>query len=892
MSDWHTRRPWVKGLPILGAIWLMGAVCDRLWFGLDHTVPAWDQSAHLMAALNYWRVFQTPQLFSSDWWIHLWQLSPKFPPLVYISTVPFISLFGAGADQSTLVNLPYSAILLGSVYALGTLLFSVTTGLWAAGFCLLMPGLYRIRLDFLLDHPLVAMVALCFACLTAWRESAPGHWRSTMGVPDTLGALETQTNWISRFGLQQWGLAIAIGISFGLALMIKQPAVLFLILPMLWVTAETLRQRAWGRFAQLLLAACISIPIFYPWYRTNWLLILSSSKRATVDSAIAEGDSPLWSLNAWTYYLKLLPELVSLPLLLVPLIGFLFFWRRSRVSSQPFGEPDHSPKPKAYQQQIYRRSQRSLLWLLVFWGGSYVLSSLNLNKSDRYVAAYLPILAVLLAYGITLLPKRWSALQWGTLGLSIVLTIGNLLPIGTFHLSTGSLAQHHACLAEDYPHAQVIAAVIRAAPDLDANIGVIPSTPAINQHNIHYYGQIQNFQVYGRQVGTRLSHVVQDGRSLSWFLTKTGDQGSIRQVQAHDAIVQWIEQSRDFQIHKTWLLADRSRLNLYRRQIPPVEVITGKSVAVQKPPSNSATPQFSDVRLDHVSLPDKAPPGKPVPVTYTWSGDWSSLQSGLVILTWQNQKEQPVPVTGRWFHDHAIAMGTLHPSPDKKTMPTQVIERMAMLPPEAVVPGTYTLKATYVNRLTGESAAIATPAVTLKIDPEAVSTPAPELDLVTQFRNLARLLPDGVKALDRIFEDVGRISQYDPVQDYVSQTRQAMDYRLQLEPNNRDFAYALALANALKQRVDPAIAALQQVVRLDPQNPYAYAYLAVVNLYDFRPRAAQPALDRALALNPTIPELHELNAIAALMQGNLVHLWQEFKVYQGNGKQRNDRPQG
>jgi len=31
----------------LGIIWLIGAVGDRIWFALDHSVPAWDQADYL-----------------------------------------------------------------------------------------------------------------------------------------------------------------------------------------------------------------------------------------------------------------------------------------------------------------------------------------------------------------------------------------------------------------------------------------------------------------------------------------------------------------------------------------------------------------------------------------------------------------------------------------------------------------------------------------------------------------------------------------------------------------------------------------------------------------------------------------------------------------------------
>ncbi|NJP12309.1 MAG: phospholipid carrier-dependent glycosyltransferase [Leptolyngbyaceae cyanobacterium RU_5_1] len=694
-----------------------------------------------------------------------------------------------------------------------------------------------------------------------------------------------------------WLLAALVGITFGLALMTKQPALFFLLVPLVWVTGNVVWQQAWRRLAQLGLALVVSLLVFYPWYRTNWLLILTSSKRATIDSAIAEGTPSFFSIDAWTLYLRNLPGMVSLPLLVVPLLGLVFFWRRSRVSSYRLGSTDYSPKPQEYRQRAYAESQQALGWLLVFLVSSYVLSNLNPNKDDRYVAPYLPVLSVILAYGLTLLPKSWRLLHWGSVALAGFLMIANLFPV---FVGSGAAYRQYPTLnypyqGAEFPHAQVVAEVVKTAPYLRSTIGVLPSTAAVNQHNINYYGLLQNFQVFGRQVGTRKSHLEQDQRSLPWFLTKTGDQGSIRAQNVQTAIVQSVEQGTDFQLHKTWSLPDRSTLKLYRRSVPLIEVqeIGGQESGVrsqesentnlQSPISNLQSPPSSPLQLDEITVPTRTPPGKPIPVTYRWSGTWESLQSGLVILTWQKQGEPAAKGTNRWFHDHGIGMGELYLAvPGQATKPSRfrVIERMAMLAPADAVPGTYALKATYLDRRTGTATTIATPPITLQIDPEAIAIPAPELDLVTQFRIMANTMPQGIKALDQIFDRVARINQYDPIQDYVPQAQRAMEYRLQQEPRSRQFAYGLALATVLRRQVDPAIAAMQRVTQLDLKNPSAYAYLAFVNLYDFRPQAAQLALDNALKLNPSLPEVHALSGIAALMQGNLVRAWHEAQTYQ------------
>ncbi len=812
----------------------MGAVGDRIWFALDHSVSAWDQSQYLTGSLNYWRALQHPQWFSCEWWASFWLLSSKMPPLTYITAAVFQNIFGLGPDQATLVQLLFSGILLISVYGLGTQLFSVEVGLWAAGLCQLLPGIYQYKLDFLVDYPLTALVMLSFWCLTVWRDIKPLSYQ--------------------RAQRKGWLWAVAFGLSFGLALMVKQTALFFILTPVLWIGVGTIRRRTWGRLAQLVGGLFLSVLVFGPWYRTNWLIILTAGKRATVDSAIIKGDPALNTLAAWTYYWKALPHEVSWPLLVVPIVGLLLYWKRSA-------------------------NLRSVTWLVLFWAGGYLLSSLNINKDDRYVLPYLPVVALFLAYGLS----RWGhRIRWGVVGLAVVLMLLNIFPVGGVwgNIVTQVLspnAHHRAYTGPAWPHRQVIDEIIHTSPYLRSTLGVLPSTAQINQHNLNYYGALENFQVYGRQVGTRQKDVFQDARSLFWFLTKTGDQGSV-QTEPEAAIVQTVEHSPDFQLDKTWNLPDGSILKLYHSSKAAVQVQALSQGSSMKPLPGA-------IHLERVTVPKQAPPGVPVPVKYEWSGSWEQLQSGLVLLTWRQDSGSPPSFPHpqyRWLHDHSIGMGAMQSSVSTVASGDgfQVIEQMAMLPPADIPAGNYTLEATYLNRHSGVSYPLWVPPVTLVINPESATVPAPELDLVTQLRTLAAGLPEGPQVLGPMFEEIGRINQYDPIQDYVVQTQIALAYRLQLEPKNRDWAYALALSRVLKRQVNSAIAAFERVTQLDSQNPYAYAYLAFVHLYNWQPSAAEAALKSAAALNPNLPEIQTLSGVAALMQGNLVKAWQHVQAFQ------------
>ena len=816
-----------SSLVALLLIWLFSGISDRLWFALDRSVPAWDQADYLTNSLNYWRALQHPQWFSSGWWEQVWMLSPKVPPLTYILTVPFYNLFGTGTAQGTLVHLLFSGILLASVYGIAIQLFNRQIALWACIISALLPGLYVYRLQYLIDYPITAMVALSFCCLTQWKYSQ-----------------------------KKWVWAIAFGVSFGLAMFVKQTALFFLFFPLVWVSVDSLKHKRWKSLIQLTVALSLSILILIPWATTNWLLMLTSGKRATLDSAIAEGDPALNTLAAWIYYWNLLPYHISWLWLIVPTVGFLLYLFYPKFFSKPL-------------------NFSALRWLGIFWIGGYLLCSLNINKDFRYSLPLLPVSAIFLAYGLTLWPQRWGKTVRGiTLSLAIILMILNLWPIGgvwgrrmAAFLSPGGDRIAH--LGLPFPHKQVIDEIIQTEPYLQSTLGVLPSTPDINQHNLNYYGALRDEQVYGRQVGTRLEHVGQDSLSLSWFVTKTGQQGMVKRInEAQVAIVREIEQGRQFQLHKRWLLPDNTVLNLYHRQTPYVEVS----------PQPEATEK---VQLSQVIVSPKVPPNATIPIIYVWSGSWEQLHSGLVLLTWKLQTPSTTKGSSQWLHDHAIAMGTLHPgSLEKNQQKTglQVLERMGMLPPKDIVPGIYRLEATYLNRETGETYAIAVPPVTVEIDPQAAQLPAPELDLVSQLRQLALNLPEGIPGLEPVFDQVGRINQYDPIQDYTVVAEKTLSYRLQTAPNNLDYAYALALATVLQQDAPTAIAALEHVTQLEPQNPNGYAYLAFIHLYALHPQAAEKAIQTAIKLNPDQSEFQALRGISALMQGNLIQAWQDLQA--------------
>ncbi|MGP1386702.1 MAG: glycosyltransferase family 39 protein [Thainema sp.] len=901
----RSPRVW-KRLPIpavwtgLIGLWLFAILIDVIWLKWDQSIASWDPADHLIGSLNYWWTLVNSRPLDRAWWDGVWTLSSKYPPLLYLSTVPFRIIFGTSADAAVLVNTLYTGILLGSVYGLGRHLFSARVGLWAAGLCLLLPQFYSQRVQYFMDYPLVALVALSFWLLSLWRDAD------------------------RRWG--QWLIAIAVGLSLGLGMLMKQTAVIFFIVPLLWVMVANLRQRRWERLGQIGLSLLLMLLVIWPWLSTNWFFQISAVLNANVQSAINEGDPPLHTLGAWTYYWADLPRVLSWPLLIVPLVGLILAvlpWFPQFQAAEPVTENFAATSQPARKTHQATPVSRSLRWLLAFMVGAYLLWSAVFNKDPRYVMPYLSGIAVLLAYGLTRWPSRWSAVRWATVGCALGLMLLSMFPVGGqvgqrverwLSPQTNTLAQHDV----NWPHAEIIQEIYQTQPYQVVNLGVLPSSAEINQHNLTYYGNAQNFRVYARRMGDSKRHLDQDLRSLPWFLSwdlQSANHRSLPLKHNEESATRILSQSPLFQKQRSWTLPDGHRIDLYRHQtftvdVQPVEPqvtasltvvgngsVSASEIASAIAPSRLMSPHADldnhldthRVQLQRLTVPNQAAPGDPLPITYEWIGSWGHLSEGLVLLTWQNTTSSNLTNVS-WIHDHGLGFGGLHPKPIQAQQTVlaaaeidrdqifSVIERTATLPPADLPPGQYRIQASYWNPKTGETYAIPTPATTVTLRADAPALNAPELDWVTQLRTLAPNLALGQVALDPIFDQLGRINVYDPIQHYLVDAEQTLAYRLQQEPQNLGYAYGMALAAALQLKVEPAIAALERVVQLDADNPYAHAYLGFVNLYGFHPRAATQALDAALRLKPDSAEIQGLSAIAALMQGNFVSAWQHGKT--------------
>ena len=174
---------------VLFGLFLFHAVNNWLWVKTNVTLMGWDRSSHLAKTLIYNDMLQQIDLRSAFTAL-TWPWNR--PPLPFLSVVPFYRLFGISTDVALMSNCLYLAILLGSVYGIGRILYGPKVGLLASFLVSFYPVLFSISRLSYVDYALTAMVALAIYLLLKTDGFRNRGWSLVLGLGVGLGLL---TKW-------------------------------------------------------------------------------------------------------------------------------------------------------------------------------------------------------------------------------------------------------------------------------------------------------------------------------------------------------------------------------------------------------------------------------------------------------------------------------------------------------------------------------------------------------------------------------------------------------------------------------------------------------------------------------------------------------------------------
>ena len=505
----HQRLLWWCAIAF---IWSLSCVLDHTWLFLDHDLPSWDQAEYLSSAIDHGR--QLGLLNSGQWEgvKALLDLSPKIPPLSSIISGSLMAVVGQSPDEAAWILSLWHGVLLATVASWGRCIGGRRLGLLAALILAIAPGLAEHRVEFTLDLPLTGATTLALFTLYCWQRPGPEGGR--------------------------WSQAIIASTSITASILIKQSALLVVVLPTIWAGLQALKERK--RCIQLFSGLGIAMAAILPWLQHNWITTLGGTQRAVIASAVKEGDPGPLQLESWIWYPRLLPRQMGGVVLGSGLAGFLLHFLKRR-------------------NLVGHRSNQGIGWLTGSAICILAATSLSPNKDVRYIAPLLPLLSIILARGWLMLlvlgTKQWQR----AISTVLVLLVSLLSAVELVSIRWNHIRSHPGSPA---------AAVIESIRELGGNghitVLMAASKRDFNEHTLSYLGKVNGGSIKARRLGRSKGQSSLAREQARWWVLATGDQGTSRK--SGQRLSKAIREDPRFERVQNWDWSKGREIELWRRK--------------------------------------------------------------------------------------------------------------------------------------------------------------------------------------------------------------------------------------------------------------------------------------------------------------------------------------
>lgn len=433
-----------------------------VWLGIDRRPPEWDHANHLERAVACHRSLAAP---GRDWLREIIAESSFYPPIV--TCAAGVLYFALPVVPLTAQAVIWAFLVVGTlaVFGLGRRLLDAEAGLLAAFLFATAPFVVFMLLNFQLDLPLAAMVALALYTLVRTEDLSVGRW------------------------------ALGLGLVLGLGMLTKPPFAAYLSGPLLWAAWRGLRapeRRA--RLLHLLAALGVAAAIALPWYGPRLVGLPAQIVNRSFKQAAESGHAAALSGAALLFY----PQWI------------ISQWGLLATALLVWGIVALARRPRA----------RGLLWAAL---APYLIFVLIQNKNLRYTLPFLPAAALAAAAGVSALPPRARrGVAWACV-IAGVVQVGSaafaLPPPTLLAPFVSSVAFSRPPDGRDWQHRQILDAVLGAAGPGGARVAVVPNDNYFSISNFRY-------EVMRDRLPLRLSRAWDRAPlGVDFAIVKTGDQG-------------------------------------------------------------------------------------------------------------------------------------------------------------------------------------------------------------------------------------------------------------------------------------------------------------------------------------------------------------------------------
>ena len=467
-------------------IWILSTLIDRIWWNFYSSTPSWDQADYLNSALDHARALSFVGGDGALDFHSFLDKSPKIPPLASIINGTVIAIAG---------DAPHKAAWSLSLWN-GFFIFNIASwGLYLRGkiyafFCVLIgafsPFIFNLRTDYVLELPLISVVTFYLFHLGIWSDKSIGG---------------------------KWIQLIFASFACAFSLLIKQSSLLVIIPSLVFIFFLSFKRNKKFRL-QFLCLILFNLSAILPWFYHNWIMILSGTYRAIFESAKIEGDPSILGLKSIFWYFPYLDNQFGGIVLFFGFSGILFILLDNvRFFKLPFK-----------LEEFFSNSNYKWTWVFFNLITCWTFTTFMPNKDERYISCAIPLIVLLLSLGFNKY-LEWSDKYFKNKFWSLFL----IAPLNfLFSNSIDRFSKVENIENKYYPVKEIISIVkSHQSNNRKETVIVVPSTPEVNQHNVSYFGRMQDGNILGRQLGQSLFHIEPVLNYSNWIVLAEGDQGSV-----------------------------------------------------------------------------------------------------------------------------------------------------------------------------------------------------------------------------------------------------------------------------------------------------------------------------------------------------------------------------
>ncbi len=750
---------------IIFLIIISNFLIDKIYLLNISYLPEWDQGYHLANLFKTYNSLENFSFNNKEWWESFWSISETYRgPLTYIFSAIFLKLFGNNYESSILSNNIFSIITILCIFNLCRELGDKKAGLWGAFIFAFNPYIFDQRVDYLIDISQVCFLNLNFYILFKFFKANGSYL-----------------------------LSLILGITFGFLFLTKPTGILFLFFPYFYTFYFLIKNFNLNKFLYIVLFLMIFLITIWPWLSINWLTIVTSIINSWQWGIKYQEGLEANTLEGILFYPKTIIKFID-PTIFGSFIGItiLGIFNKSEKSSLIKNFPNFFSKNN--------------IFLLSFPINILLICTLMSTKDLRFILPISPSLCVLSGLLIT----NFKNYSWVKIYKKFIILIILFKLILNLFLQKNIVFKFDKPSQAKWPHKEIIELVSKYSPNSKSVIAILPDTKELNTFNLASEANMQNSNIYIRQIISDEKSYKDDLDRFNWFLLKDGEQG-IMSNKSKLALSNLIKKSNKFEDFWSWKLPDGSRATLYKRKIinESISIINENLIPLNLDlifSSNGITSKLrgsneilsnSNLLINATNNDEKYEINIAFPKTINISN------KNIEIIKNVNFKEQ-------FNNDENLKFDSILISNKNKNLPVQLNKVILNEKVNKDIKGQFQIN---------------------KIE---------ELEKMGKYFRIGEF--------DKLFNLVGLLNQSDPDQEYLKNAEKIFKYRYQIN-NNYEYLFNIAISQILQRKSDDAANTLKEIIKYEKNNPNIYLAKSVVDIYNFNPRKAEKNIQIASKLN-------------------------------------------